>query len=81
MELCSKLRWKGFSREIEGVDELALVFARNHVQYSCLTTCQPWGPDDELAAPECCNGARPCFEPSPLLVTISGSGQGDPRVS
>ncbi len=67
MKLCKMLRWKGFSRDAAELDAFEFVFARNQVQYSCLRTCQPWGTDGELAAPECCNDARTCFEPSRLV--------------
>jgi len=66
MLICRNLRWKGFARDAEDLDEFHHTFARNQVPYSCLRTCQPWGPDDELAAPECCNDSRPCFQQSPL---------------
>ncbi|MGB1274437.1 MAG: hypothetical protein ACPG77_01705 [Nannocystaceae bacterium] len=67
MELCKMLRWKGFSRDAAELDAFEFVFARNQVQYSCLRTCQPWGPDDELTAPECCNSSRSCYAPSTLV--------------
>ena len=69
MDLCKYLRWKGHSRDSD-VAELNFTFARNQVTYSCLRTCQPWGPDDELAAPEGCHAGRPCHVPArPLLDT------------
>lgn len=55
------LRWKGHSPDAE-VGERHFAFARNQVPYTCLRTCQPWGPDDEPAVPEGCDAARPCFE-------------------
>ncbi|MEZ4451672.1 MAG: hypothetical protein R3B09_19555 [Nannocystaceae bacterium] len=66
MQLCRFLRWKDPAREGASLDEVVAAFARNRVHYGCLRTCQPWGPDDELAAPECCNDARGCFEHAPL---------------
>lgn len=74
LELCKNLRWKGFTRDAEGPGEFHLTFARNHVQYSCLRTCQPWGPDEDLVCPEGCNSARTCFEASPLVVTAPPPG-------
>lgn len=68
MQICNFLRWKGHTRDIAELGEVQLTFARNQVPYTCLQTCQPWGPDDELAAPECCNDSRPCYRPSPLVA-------------
>lgn len=64
-QICQFLRWKGHSREA-APGEMRFAFARNQVPYTCLRTCQPWGPDDEPAAPEGCDGSRPCFEAIPL---------------
>jgi hypothetical protein len=64
--VCRFLRWKSF-REWEDEEDLRGTFARNQVPYTCLHTGQPWGPNDELAAPECCTDERDCFEP---LVTL-----------
>ena len=66
MELCRHLRWKSSARDSQDPLEVLGAFARNQVPYSCLRTCQAWGPDDGLAAPECCNGSRACFEPAPI---------------
>ena len=60
---CHFLRWKGHDRAA-GPGERSFAFARNQVPYTCLRTCQPFGPDDEPAAPECCDDARPCYEPA-----------------
>ena len=68
LELCRSLRWKSYTRDAEEPGEFHRTFARNNVPYTCLRTCQPWGPDEELAIPEGCNSARPCFETSPLVV-------------
>ncbi len=67
MHLCRYLRWKGYAPDAAELAEFELTFARNQVPYSCLHTCQPWGPDDDLAAPERCDDSRPCYEASPLL--------------
>lgn len=50
MKLCRFLRWKGV-HDVRTEQELRAAFARNEVPYSCLKTCQPWGPDEALAAP------------------------------
>lgn len=68
-ELCRSLRWKG----LLGIDrldreQLAVQYAIADAQFSCLGTCQAWGPDDDLAAPELCQPGRSCFSPSPRLV-------------
>ncbi|MBA3546584.1 MAG: hypothetical protein H0T76_08885 [Nannocystis sp.] len=68
-QICQLLRWKGFDREASP-GEQRFAFARNQVPYTCLRTCQPWGPDDEPAVPEGCDEARPCFggvRPGPPL--------------
>lgn len=69
--VCGYLRWKS-SREWTDEQELELAFARNQVPYTCLHTGQPWGPNDEPAAPECCDDRRACFEP--LVVPRRGGG-------
>ncbi len=58
---CQFLRWKGHSRESHP-GEQRFAFARNQVPYTCLRTCQPWGPDDEPAVPEGCDSGRACYE-------------------
>lgn len=60
MHVCSNLRWKGYDEELEG-DEIEFTASRNSVPYTCLRTCQSWGVDDALAAPESCVPTRPCF--------------------
>lgn len=67
MDFCRHLRWKGFyGRRWASEKELQAELAVVDAPFSCLRTCQAWGPDDEVAAPETCDGERPCFEPSPL---------------
>jgi len=63
--VCDMLRWKGHHREAEG-GERRFAFARNQVPYTCLKTCQPFGPDDGPAVPEGCGEERSCFEGPPL---------------
>ncbi len=60
IDMCRFLRWKGHRDDLDG-DELALVVIHNHVQYQCLHTCQPWGTDGDVAAPEICTSERPCW--------------------
>lgn len=66
MQLCRHLRWKTFSRANADVEEIRASLRKNQVPFSCLRTCQPWGPDDDLAAPELCGAGRDCFEQDPL---------------
>ncbi len=61
MELCRYLRWKTFSRASSDPQQVWESLLRSQVPFSCLRTCQAWGPDDELASPECCNASRSCF--------------------
>ena len=62
MELCRYLRWKGYDDDLEP-EEVARAAYMNTVPYRCLRTCQPWGVDDDLAAPENCVPGRACFSP------------------
>lgn len=66
MKLCKNLRWKAFY-DARWPDVQALVEAHvvNDAPYTCLMTCQPMGPDGDLAAPELCAEDRPCFVLSP----------------
>jgi hypothetical protein len=61
MEPCRHLRWKGYSDDLEE-GEIESAALRNSVPYLCLQTCQPWGVDDGVAAPERCVKGRPCFK-------------------
>lgn len=69
IELCEHLRWKGLAGQ-DAVDEeeLLVLYLRNDSPYSCLRTCEAWGPDDGVAAPERCGSGRACFEASRRLV-------------
>ncbi|MCB9760979.1 MAG: hypothetical protein H6739_14160 [Alphaproteobacteria bacterium] len=67
MDLCRFLRWKGFhGQRWPSQAALDATLTRIDVPCSCLKTCQSWGPDDELVAPESCARGRGCFERSPL---------------
>lgn len=69
LQVCRYLRWKSVSRDSDDPEQLATTFAKNQVPYTCLHTCQSWGPDDDLAASENCSAARSCFaarRPVPL---------------
>ena len=66
LELCRSLRWKGYHEDLEA-EEVVATFIRNRVPYTCLKTCQPFGPDENLCAPELCKGQRECFERSPNI--------------
>ncbi len=61
LKLCVNLRWKSASRESDDDDEILAAFLRNQVPYTCLSTCQSWGPDGEIVAPELCEPGRTCF--------------------
>lgn len=72
MQLCRSLRWKSwYGTDAFTEADLADLFRSNEVPYSCLQTCQPWGPDDAPAVPEQCDSSRRCFRPSPKLVSHS----------
>lgn len=75
MILCRHLRWKTFAMAGEETADpiaLAVSLAKRQVPFSCLRTCQAWGPDDDLVAPEECTPDRGCFAPAP------GSGSEPP---
>ena len=65
MSPCRWLRWKLASEDrLEG--RVEWVFHANLVPYSCLKTCEAWGPDQDLAAPERCGDARrSCYQAGP----------------
>jgi hypothetical protein len=68
MNLCARLRWKGYyARDWSSLAELAVRLSESDVPFSCLDTAQPWGPDEALCAPERCGPQRACYRPSPLL--------------
>jgi hypothetical protein len=69
-ELCRRLRWKSIARDLGDPAEVAVAFAKNQVPYTCLHSGQPWGPDDELAAPELCHRERGCYEPSLMTIRL-----------
>lgn len=59
---CARLRWKG--RGADGpLDplELHVRLLESPVPFTCLDTCQAWGPDDGPATPERCDPARACY--------------------
>ena len=84
MRLCSHLRWKSlYGATFPDTEALNEALLRNDTPYSCLHTCQPWGPDDDAATPERCQPDRGCFQPSPkdphrILASLEASAQGDP---
>jgi len=65
LRLCANLRWKGFYgqmwRDEAEMNEVMMVTA---APYTCLHTCQPWGPDDQQVVPGGCQPGRSCFAPS-----------------
>jgi hypothetical protein len=66
MRICRHLRWKSVAREHGAARRLHASLMRGQVPCACLRTCQPWGPDDDLAAPETCTPDRACFsDPDP----------------
>jgi hypothetical protein len=68
MDLCRFLRWKGYEDELDG-DTFTETVLHNHVPYQCLKTCQPWGTDGAVAAPETCTRARACWTGRVLPVS------------
>lgn len=79
MTLCRFMRWKSYYTTPTFTEaQLGELFAENEVPYSCLKTCEAWGPDDALAAPERCGPTRSCFVPSLKLVAAVATRAGDP---
>lgn len=66
-DLCRNLRWKSQSRDSGSPTAILNSLQRQQVPFSCLKTCRPWGPDDDLVAPELCCSERGCFVQSPLV--------------
>jgi len=72
MELCRYLRWKGFyGRDWADGVGLQAALDESDVPFSCLKTCEAWGPDDSPAAPETCGSHRSCYRESELLRTLT----------
>lgn len=68
MELCRHIRWKSFHGQRNWSEpELLETVARNEEPYSCLSTMQPWGPDDAPCALDRCGADRTCYQPSARL--------------
>lgn len=66
-DLCKHLRWKTHSRSTGDPAAILESLRRNQVPFQCLRTCQVFGPDDDVVAPELCTRARECFAPDPLM--------------
>jgi len=66
-DLCKHLRWKSHSRDSGNPAAILESLQRQSVPFSCLHTCQPFGPDDDLVAPELCCRERRCFVQSRLV--------------
>lgn len=71
MDLCRHLRWKTFSRHDGDPAAIEASLQRGQVPFSCLRTCQSWGPDDDVVAPERCCAERACFERDRLGRDVS----------
>lgn len=61
MEFCRHLRWKSWSRQDGDPAAIVASLQRDAVPYTCLRTCQSWGPDDDIVAPERCCTGRACY--------------------
>lgn len=67
MKPCRNLRWKGARDDRLAQRDLEAIFLRNEVPYTCLQTCQSFGPDGDLVAPERCGAGRRCHEDDPIV--------------
>lgn len=72
-DLCRKLRWKSHSRTTGNPMVVLESLRRNQVPFTCLHTCQVFGPDDDLVAPELCDRTRSCYEPDPMILDLEGA--------
>lgn len=61
MSLCRHLRWKSDARTSGDPLQVYASLARSQVPFSCLRTSRPWGPDEDVVGPDCCDCSRPCF--------------------
>jgi hypothetical protein len=61
------MRWKTSARDAGDPNAIWESLVRSQVPFSCLRTCQAWGPDDDLVAPERCQDGRECFELHPVV--------------
>lgn len=66
-DLCKHLRWKSHSRDSGSPAAILESLQRQQVPFSCLHTCQPFGPDDDIVAPDLCCSERSCFVQSRLV--------------
>jgi len=63
LRLCANLRWKGFyGRQWRSEADMHHALRLGDAPYTCLHTCQPWGPDDAMVRPGGCQPGRGCFE-------------------
>jgi hypothetical protein len=66
LRLCAWIRSKSlYGRTFRDADDIDQALRRRDVPFSCLQTCQAWGPDDDLVEPGRCQQGRGCFELSP----------------
>ena len=66
MRLCRSLRWKSFyGGSWPTPEDLDAELTSSGNPFSCLRTCQPWGPDEGPAFPSACQPSRSCFKVSP----------------
>lgn len=63
--MCRHLRWKAFyGKRWATRADLQAELALSDSPFSCLLTCQGFGPDGAIAAPEACDEDRSCFAAS-----------------
>ncbi len=65
LRLCAWIRSKSlYGRVFPNAAAVDAALRRTDVPYTCLHTCQPWGPDDQQVEPGRCQPDRGCFEVS-----------------
>lgn len=77
-DLCRNLRWKTHSRSTGNPMVVLESLRRNQVPFTCLHTCQVFGPDDDLVAPELCDRSRSCYVPDPMILDHDDPGTAEP---
>ncbi|NOY28094.1 MAG: hypothetical protein GXP62_19690 [Oligoflexia bacterium] len=62
LHLCDHLQCKALmGRRFRSSQDLETAMMHSDSQFTCLHTTQPWGPDQDLCAPEYCQPGRACF--------------------
>lgn len=62
LRLCDHLQCKALmGHRFRSSQDLETAMTLSDSQFTCLHTTEPWGPDQDLCAPERCQPGRACF--------------------